>query len=1153
MNFTAEQQKAILAPGNTLVLAGAGSGKTRTLVERCTRLLLEEKEPVSVREVLVVTFNEAAAAEVRERLRLRLEQEAARSDSLRVREQLALLDMAQISTLHSFCYSLLREHFYQLDLDPGVSVLDGTQAQVLFLRTIEELLVEHYAGQHPFSGALKEFIRSHLGGWSKPLVEFVGKLHEFTQTRPDPDGWFDRQLALITDAEPALWRAWFEKEIKQWGLTWAQWLQRQPAENNNAHVCATLLTQASARGDAGILRHIAARDGCWPDRKKKEHRAAFGKMFEEAAFLASLAPAQGDAKDPLREDWEWSRAPLFALLSLARQFAQRFAEAKQDRCVLDFHDLEQGALKLLWNGDEVSSIARLCQNRFKAVFVDEYQDINSVQDKIVRAVSRNNRFLVGDNKQSIYRFRQADPAIFQGYLDAPTGWDCAYLSENFRSHEGIIDFINPVFSWLMRKEVGGIAYDDRAALRFADAPARAGLKRTEGSAPHVELHLLFTDAESEPEPEENEPPAVDLENAEKEARVVADRLRQFKESGREIVVDGAKRPVEWRDMVVLLRSVAGKVEVYCKAFEAAGIPLHTKQNAFYTTQEVHDLCNVLHLLDNPLQDIPLAGVLRSPLCGMTANELAWIRIVSRARPLWSAVNEVDQSKQNPPGREKVSRFLALYRRWRGERSGASLAQRIERILADTGYDQWLLSQPRGAQRHANVQQLLRIARQFDDLRGESLYLFLRHIQELQEAVGDIEPASATHENAVRLMTVHQSKGLEFPVVAAPDLGKRFNQSDARASLVLDETFGICTMIKPPFTGRRYPSLPLWLARRHLRVETLGEEIRLMYVAFTRAQNHLLLFGSTTENRTQTAWRDLAVPQPLPQHLLKANSWLDWLGACLTHAHPDWLAEDQAVSATFSCTVHRRIPSFKSSGGSSSLVAVTEDDLAAVEQRLQFQYPHSEATVQPAKTSVSRLRKQNAEADEDAHVLRLRRQGRGDGRARGLAFHAFTEHLQLGAALDRSGLLTQADRMVREQLLSPDERKELNLESATAFWSSTLGREIVACRQCVFREMPFTRKLTARDIREAGMTMSFSLPEDEFVVLQGIIDLTAIHPDEIWLVDFKTDEIAESEVQAAAEEYRVQIALYASALVAIYKRPVTRKALYFVHPQRFATL
>ncbi|MGZ8898998.1 MAG: UvrD-helicase domain-containing protein [Limisphaerales bacterium] len=449
--FTPDQQTAIGTRGNTLVVAGAGAGKTGTLVERCVRLLLEER--VSVSKILVVTFTEAAAAEVRERIRAKLEAAALEKGADDwVIEQVAGLDAAHICTLHSFCLALLRENFYALDLDPAVTVLSGEQAEMLFWEIFEEVLDEHFAGQHEFSGRLQEVLRTHFGGWDKPLREFIRKLHHYTQTRPGPEEWFAVQITFLDKDGTSRWRKWYERAAAEWCEWWAPYLASLPTENENGQFCATLLQAALKTRDPGVVASVLTRKDCWNKRKGKD-APALGNFFDEAEFLDSLRE-----KEALEQDWEWNAAPLLVLLKFARQFSQRYGEAKRARGAVDFHDLEQGALQLLWDArtQMPTRIAARWQERLEAVFVDEYQDINAAQDLILSAVSRagdgdraesGNRFLVGDIKQSIYGFRQADPSIFRKYLErAMTGgdWMPVFLSDNFRSHEGILHFINPL-------------------------------------------------------------------------------------------------------------------------------------------------------------------------------------------------------------------------------------------------------------------------------------------------------------------------------------------------------------------------------------------------------------------------------------------------------------------------------------------------------------------------------------------------------------------------------------------------------------------------------------------------------------------------------------------------------------------------------------
>ena len=1163
--FTPDQYAAIQARGDTLVVAGAGAGKTGTLVERCIRLLLDGDQPVAVSKILVVTFTEAAAAEVRKRIRAELENVAVSEPTNDwVQEQIAGLDTAQICTLHSFCLALLRENFYALEMDPAVAVLPGEQAEMLFHEVFEEVLNEHFAGKHNFSGAVQAVIRSHFRGWEKPLREFIRKLHHYTQTRPRPEAWFAKQIEQLAGNGVPMWRQWFEEAVEEWCTWWAPYLASLPVENENARHCAELLQAALKTRDLGVIEAVLARKDCWPKGKKTAHGSPFGAFFEEAEFLDSLREVGA-----LEKDWEWNAGPLLVLLRFAQQFSQRYQEAKRARGAVDFHDLEQGALLLLW--DEKTGaptrIARRWQERLEAVFVDEYQDINAAQDLIISAVSRGtsgtelgNRFLVGDIKQSIYGFRQADPSIFRGYLHAAGAekrWQAVFLSDNFRSHEGILGFINPIFGWLMRDDVGGITYDAKAALKFGAKDARGELAMKDGERMPVELHLLITSKESPGEHEEDG--WEDLETAEMEARIVAQRLRDLKEGGQIIHhrKDG-KRAVQWGDMVVLLRAASAKVEVYAKAFAAMGVPLETKRDGFFTTQEVLDLSSLLMILDNPLQDVPLLAVLRSPLVGLSANQLAAVRVhAGKQVSFWAALNAY-LKKQNEAS-QKIELFLERFHRWRDPKRCFSLAQRLETVLAETGYAEWLISQARGQQRYANVQQLLRVAREFDDARGESLYLFLRHIQELQESAGDIEPASISEGNAVRLMTVHQSKGLEFPVVAVADLGKRFNTSDQNSSMQLHEKYGICAMIKPPEAPAQYKSLPLWLASREQKLSGLGEEMRVLYVALTRAENMLLLFGSTTEKHL-SKWEDAGGEHLFPQQLLKTRSWLDWIGMHVNARWPRCLGETERDNLPFAVRTYKEAPKPRYEE-MEKVMEFSDAERAALLRQIMFEYPHPTAVKEPGKTSVSAVRKRMRQAekpDEEVAVLKrfLHAKGRQrgeEGRIRGLASHTFLQHVDLRGDFSEMALRKQAETLESGGLLERAEFDLIDWEAVGAFWESEVGREIRVRWSEVRRELPFTFKLKNDDLMSLGVENVLPVPNGEFVVTQGVADLVVLGKKEIWLIDFKTDSVTAKDVAAKAAEYRGQIALYALALERIYERPVTRRGLYFLAARKLEWL
>jgi ATP-dependent helicase/nuclease subunit A len=1235
-SLTPSQWQAVAARGNVLVMAGAGTGKTHTLVERCLHCLCEEQPPASLEEILVGTFTEAAAAEMRRRLREQLEERLrAAPDETRWTEQIALFDTAHIGTLHGFCLKLVREHFHELGLDPQLAVLDAGEARLLADETLDEELQEHYAGQNELAEAVQKLIQIYGGGRDQAIRQLVLRLHHYAQTRPDADGWLTRQIEHFAAPAPDKWRGWLLDGIQSWRDEWLPALENlgtpasgtarstrdelravpeagAPSANEKAAELAGILRQLpktfSHETAAEILEQIFSADGNWPAKRKTALRKPLEKFFADAAFLHSLASVK-DGRDPLAEDWDWVRGHMSALVRLTQNFAARFAARKREDGVLDFHDLEQFALKLLWNfaANQSTSIAGHWCQKIRFVFVDEYQDINAAQDKIIQALSRDgkdsNRFLVGDAKQSIYRFRLADPKIFRDYAQSWRGKNgqTIHLAENFRSREGLLNLVNSVFEPLMCEEIGGVRYDAGARLQFGAPGRRRELSAAKDASPRAELLLRFKKGrnDADPDAESGDDDLANLQETEKEARTLARRLKQL-EAGKHEIWDADEkgfRPAEWRDMAVLLRAPSGKAEIYAKEFQRAGVPLIVERGGFYESNEIMDLLSVLHLLDNPLQDVPAIAMLRSPLVGLSLDELAQIRLAAKGVHFWTALNRTQNAEcgMRNATLQKIKTFLERFRRWRQLARQASLSQCLESLLAETHYAEWLLARPRGAQRRANVERFLGLAQKFDQFQRQGLFRFLKFIEAQREAEVEPEVAEVADENAVRLMSIHQSKGLEFPIVAVADLAKPFNTQDLRGEIIFDETFGLCPRVKPPHTGRRYPSLPHWLAQQHQRREQWGEELRLLYVAMTRARDTLILIGAITENKWQTLWTKPAAITT--QAIVAAKSYADWLGLWFaqsadgapaaaiegTRSHLHWrIVDDKGLAETDPVRwgARPREPLEESSSaapdgspGVSPHQLETLDD--ALKQRLcevlTWQYPFAAATQRPAKSSVTALRRQAAEElDDEAEQVfrlpfsekRLARIGLRQTSPRralappaqnsklsaadaGTAHHKFLQRVALANANDIAALQLEANRLEREKVLSADERAALDLDDVAAFWGSAPGRKIRAQSANVRRELAFTARFSPAELAAIIGAKSEPGLEAEFVVVQGVADLVVLLPEEIWLADFKTDAIRKDGFPDKIKAYAPQLKLYALALEKIYSRPITERWLHFL--------
>jgi ATP-dependent helicase/nuclease subunit A len=1162
-------------------MAGAGTGKTHTLVARCLNLLCEEN--VSLDEILIVTFTEAAATEMRERLRVALENslnrrdelhesqiskkfEDSQSSSLRnLREQLALFDAAHIGTLHGFCFKLVREHFHELGLDPQIAILDEGEARLLADETLEEQFNLRYENEDEFSIAVQELIKIYGNGRDEKIRALVLRLHNYVQTRADSKKWLAQQIESFSESEPIQWREWLSEAISNWRDDWLPVLENSRAENPKAAECLEILKSNSPE----IFQRIIAADSDWP-RGTKKFRQPLEDFFEDAKFLNSLVSIKETG--PLVEDWNWIRGHMKTLLQLAREFSENFSTRKRADGVLNFHDLEQFALKLLWNfeTEKPTEIAGRWRKKLRFVFVDEYQDINAAQDKIIYALSREgenaNRFLVGDVKQSIYRFRLADPKIFRDYAKNWHGKNGQIipLVENFRSRESLLNFVNSVFEPLMHEEIGGVNYDDEAKLKAAREDVRPVKNE-----PRAELLLRIRNGRNENSESENDGELADLEESEKEARMLALRLLELKNSGHEIW-DGEKkifRAADWRDMAILLRAPSGKAEIFAKQFERAGIPLVVERGGFYDSSEILDLLSLLQLLDNPLQDVPCIAVLRSPLVGLSLDEMAEIRLLGSGK-FWFALNQVQSQKSKVQDgiRGKTGKFLERFSRWRKLAQQSSLSQCLEEILAETHYDDWLLSQPRGKQKRANVRQFLNLAEKFDQFQRQGLFRFLKFVEAQREIEAEPEVAPVAEENAVRLMSIHQSKGLEFPIVALADLGKNFNEQDLRGEIILDEKFGLCPRVKPPPSGGRYPSLSYWLAQKNQRRELRGEELRLLYVALTRARDHLILCGGISEKKWETFFE--SNPTPAAREILSARSFMDWLAIWFKVQssklkvknaaqgelpHLRWRIFDEEELGSGPASVAGNVR--REGAPNSTRGTCAPQTLEKLRGVLSWQYEFEAATKRAAKSSVTVLRREaNAElADESEQFFQNRKSQIANRKFSaadtGTATHKFLQHFSFERAADLKSLEVEARRLERENYLSEDERAVLDLENVTAFWNSDFGKAILANAANVKRELPFTAKFTSRELDEILGTKSGANLENEFVVVQGVADLVVLLAKEIWLVDFKTDDVRADDLAEKIKTYRPQLKLYAHALEKIYSRPVVDCRLHFLSARR----
>jgi ATP-dependent helicase/nuclease subunit A len=1214
INLTVEQQNAVQANGDVLIVAGAGTGKTATLVSRCEKFIFDEQQPVPINRILLVTFTEAAAAEMRLRIRKRVEDILFSSaDNSTALKQLALLPVAHISTLHSFCFNLVRLHFNKLGLDPQVSVIEEGQARAIALKVLDEIFNEHYSGNSEFDERVKKLIAERARGWDVPIREMVLNIYYFSQSLPDSRRWLSRQSEIYSDKRPTHWEEILTSEFHIWRAEWKARLASARSVENIARCYSALNEIENSAHFYQVRQYIDkikdALESKWQRGTATLKREILNEFVKDINFFHSILPdgtENGSENNPINADWQLTREQIKTLIELVLEFEEKFSAAKREISVVDFNDLEQMTIKLLIDEDEnPTPLARELQQQYELVFVDEYQDINPAQHAIISAICRQgknaNRFIVGDVKQSIYRFRRANPHIFQKLTkewskyqkdnNNPNGEkNVFYLSRNFRSHPSILNFVNSLFSIIMVEQVCGIEYTtDVYLVSGLDNYKNEEFKNQDDL--RVELHLILQEndeavenGEDEENPGEYEPTVI-----QKEAALIAERLKKLKRNGF-LILDrqsGKHRPVDWKDMVVLLRSPATRAEIYAQEFNARGVPFVIPYGNIFNAIETKDIINLLKLLDNPLQDLPLAAVLRSPLVGFTLAELTFLRFASKHTRLWTALRRFLSLKEQirkqleekfpdtaqrqvvietlESAYKKGTHFVDSYEKWRKIARQVSLSHCLETIYDDTQYCAWCLAQSDGVQKHSNIQLLLEITRQFDPLQRQGLTRFLQYIEQCQNAEIEIEPAAIEGENAVRLMSIHQSKGLEFPVVCVADLGKRFNLQDLNSDIILDEELGICPKVHPQDFSQSYPSPAFWAARRRNLRETIGEEIRLLYVATTRACDLLILSGSAPKKTIEKLKLKCSTRAIFPEDISRCAYPLQWICLWLWSYYYNLTWSDMYLGKLKEVKLY--VDSFKYSTESEAAESVKSchievspemsDELAELNARLSWRYPFFNATKEPAKTSVSEVRKRIVEISEESktffkpphRIIVVGPDAENDripAVVRGEAYHKFLELLDLERCSSIDDVQAELKRLLEAGKLSDVQAKAIDPVKVYNFWCSDTGRLLLSRKNLLRRELPFTARIATDETEFRTLFHHLEGLENEFVVIQGVIDLCMVSQKEIWLLDYKTDEIKPEEIELKNKHYVPQIDLYSYALTRIYNVPVSKKWIHYLH-------
>lgn len=1207
MAWTNEQQAAIDSRGQTLLLsAAAGSGKTAVLVERIIRRLLDKEYPIDITELLVVTFTKAAAAEMRDRIGTALMKALSETKDPRVERQLALLPSAQISTLHAFCQHVIRKYFYTIDLDPAFSIAGEEELNLLRRQVLEDIFLSYYEDDEKASilYPLADMFGSDRG--DDILMDTVSRMYTYARSLAWPEHWL-KEAARAYDVAPdaviddMVWagpikdavRRILEEDARLYDGVLYHLRQREafaPACDTFVAEQAALQQAAQARSWNDLSRFVRAID--FPRLKSLRKLSDDDKAVWERCKKVRddvkkdvIKTLQSVYFSATPEEWlDGMRAmkPVMdGLVTLTLDFAKAYGAAKKEKGWIDFSDLEHFCLQILLAPDASpehpvpSAAAEELRSQYEEVFIDEYQDTNGVQELITRLVSgEDNRFMVGDIKQSIYRFRLADPTLFlekyQSFSrDEKAVQRCIDLGRNFRSVPVVLDAVNAVFSRAMTAEAAGMDYGEREKL-YAGRQAPDDERWIGGP---VEVDIVPT-----PSDEEGDDGSTAFE---KECRFIAGRIGELLASGRMAArKDGTLEPLSYRHIVVLLRSMAGKADVLIQALQEGGIPSYAEQSGgYFAAVEVQVMLALLRCIDNPEQDLAMAAVLRSPLVGLDETTLAGVRLAGDGT-LWQNLPAFVASL--PDGvdeKEDLQQFMAAFDSWRTYSRRHGVAELLQRLYDDTAYVDFVGAMPGGDVRQANLKALYDRARQYEEAGFRGLFRYLQLMDKMKEDGLDLAPAKVVSEkeDVVRIMSIHKSKGLEFPVVFVADMGKAFNRRDTQDQILFHNRLGIGLKQYDPEWRMSYPTL-IWSGiAAQLRWEGTAEEERILYVAMTRARDQLILTGHSSHiDRDWQRWTSRLNPA-------QAKSYFDWVmpaalapfgaKADADYARPGAVWQD----AIWQVRIARAVPAGTveegAYDGEPRLEALRRGDLTGtpvpswLDEQLSWQYAYPRAVRTAAKFSVSEVKRRYQELHSDelqdeadlsvpAGAVIPTAPGEDDafaalppwlageeaavsGAQRGTALHKALQYITPAADQTTATLRREIDAFVRQGLLSREEAKLVYVPVLAAFCQSDIGRRMAESPE-LHREYPFTVLLAGGD----------PLPETETgeqILIQGVIDCL-FREDDAWiLVDYKSDRLEMAD--AFRSRYAVQLALYKRAVEQITHRPVEETYIYSLHLQQ----
>ncbi len=1204
MTWTTQQKKVIdLRNRNILVSAAAGSGKTAVLVERILEKIMAKENPINIDQLLIVTFTKAAASEMRERIGKAIEKKVLEEpDNTHLQKQMTLLYNAQITTIDSFCLYVIRNYFHTIDLDPSFRIADEAELTLLRSDVIQELLEERYEeGDEDFLNFIECYSASKSDA---PIEDLILKLYQFSMSYPYPEEWLikrveDFQISTMAELNQTEWMKDLLHQIK---------LLLMDARNINTEA---LKLCASPNGPEAYIQALMSDqellDSLYNINTYEEYHKALNPITFARLSTKKVPDVDEDKKElvkslrnqckeilkDLADDYFYQTPeemisdmtkvakPMTILVDLVQSFLIKLRSAKEEANLVDFSDLEHFALQILVDhrdgGISPTPAAIDLSEQFEEIMIDEYQDSNLVQEFILTSISREragqpNLFMVGDVKQSIYKFRLARPELFMEkyntYSDDDSKAQKIELSMNFRSRDEVLTSVNHIFYKIMRESLGGIEYTDKVALYTgASFPEQERAKVNQTEILMIDMNMDDLELSQE------DSQTLELTSREIEARAIAARIKRLINEDFQVASSGTLRNLKYSDIVILLRTMSNWSETFVEQLLAEGIPCFSDtQTGYFQTLEVKTILNFLRILDNPKQDIPMMAVLYSPIGKLSSNELGMVRTLvgpskteNKKYSLYEAAR-LCVSVDHQELADKLTSFFEMYDALREKSTFLSVHELIQEIYQVTGYDLYVYAMPAGEVRRSNLNMLIQHAITFEQSSYHGLFQFIRYVERLLKYEIDYGEASSVGENdnAVRIMSIHKSKGLEFPVVFLGGMGKSFNNMDAREKIVFHPDYGIGPECIDVETRTKIPTLMKRAIQGKLVLDNLGEELRILYVALTRAKEKVIMIGTVKDAQKELQkWQQarlLADNQMMFQTLTKATNYFSLVG-------PASLEDDTITLETILLTQLEMMEEDKQIE-----LSKKEEQLSAkkfqsmknkalkqeLESRIAYEYPYKKQVNLPIKTTVSELKKLGSDIEEEVSaVLKeiqeettafiqgeptipnfLKKEVELKGADKGTIVHKIMECATFTKIRTYEDLKQLVEQLVQSSILEEHSIKNISLKQLVPFFQSTICDRMRKAQENnkLFKEQQFVLGIEANRIKD-------SYEGDDIVLIQGVIDVFFEEEDGFVLLDYKTDRVSEGEEELLVSRYHKQLEYYALAIERMHNRPVKEKVIY----------